>query len=50
MHVPPILFGERWIGATVIAEGIETEEERRTLRGFGAAWGQGYLLGRPGRL
>jgi EAL domain-containing protein (putative c-di-GMP-specific phosphodiesterase class I) len=40
----------REIGATVIAEGIETEEERRTLRGFGAAWGQGYLLGRPGRL
>ena len=34
-------------GATVIAEGIETEDELATLRGFGVQWGQGYLLGRP---
>lgn len=38
------------IDATVVAEGIETDAELSTLRGFGAAWGQGYLLGRPGPL
>jgi EAL domain-containing protein (putative c-di-GMP-specific phosphodiesterase class I)/DNA-binding NarL/FixJ family response regulator len=38
------------IGATVIAEGIETEDELAALRAFGAAWGQGFLLGRPGPL
>ena len=38
------------IGATVIAEGIETETELDTLCSFGAGWGQGYLLGRPGGL
>lgn len=38
------------IGATVVAEGIETEAELTTLQIFGAAWGQGYLLGRPAPL
>ncbi len=39
-------FAER-TGATIIAEGIETEAELATLRELGVALGQGYLLGRP---
>ncbi len=35
------------LGATVIAEGIETPEELRSLRDLGVPHGQGYLLGRP---
>ena len=31
----------------LIAEGIETEAERTTLRRLGVQLGQGYLLGRP---
>ncbi|MEL6958206.1 MAG: EAL domain-containing protein [Pseudomonadota bacterium] len=34
-------------GATVVAEGIETEAELRTLAGLGVEMGQGYHLGRP---
>jgi EAL domain-containing protein (putative c-di-GMP-specific phosphodiesterase class I)/CheY-like chemotaxis protein len=37
-------------GATIIAEGIETPAECETLRSLGAACGQGYHLGPPGRL
>lgn len=33
--------------AHVVAEGIETEAELRTLRKLGVEWGQGYHLGRP---
>lgn len=33
--------------AELIAEGIETEAERRTLEALGVEFGQGYLLGRP---
>ncbi len=33
--------------ATVIAEGIESEDELRALIDLGITWGQGYLLGRP---
>ncbi|XOT97951.1 EAL domain-containing protein, partial [Alcaligenes pakistanensis] len=33
--------------STVIAEGIETSAELRTLRYLGVACGQGYLLCRP---
>jgi PAS domain S-box-containing protein len=33
---------------TLIAEGIETQEELDTLRMLGVDLGQGYLLGRPG--
>jgi EAL domain-containing protein (putative c-di-GMP-specific phosphodiesterase class I) len=36
----------RW-GASVIAEGIETVSQLRTVRDLGIAAGQGYLLGRP---
>ena len=37
-------------GATIVAEGVETKGELDTLRALGVAWGQGYLLGRPGPL
>jgi EAL domain-containing protein (putative c-di-GMP-specific phosphodiesterase class I) len=35
------------VGATVIAEGIQTQEERDALLGLGVRYGQGYLYGRP---
>jgi EAL domain-containing protein (putative c-di-GMP-specific phosphodiesterase class I) len=35
------------IGATLIAEGIETHTELVTVTGLGVKAGQGYLLGRP---
>lgn len=35
-------------GITLLAEGIETEEELRVLQQIGIPLGQGYLLGRPG--
>jgi EAL domain-containing protein (putative c-di-GMP-specific phosphodiesterase class I)/GGDEF domain-containing protein len=35
------------IGAIVIAEGIEREEERNALVDLGIPYGQGFLLGRP---
>jgi EAL domain-containing protein (putative c-di-GMP-specific phosphodiesterase class I) len=34
-------------GATVLAEGIETEEQAEYAQALGATLGQGYLLGRP---
>jgi EAL domain-containing protein (putative c-di-GMP-specific phosphodiesterase class I) len=37
----------RTAGCRLIAEGVETAEEARTLTGFGVELGQGYLLGRP---
>jgi EAL domain-containing protein (putative c-di-GMP-specific phosphodiesterase class I) len=37
----------RRAGTTVVAEGIETEEELAVLRGLGFHSGQGFLLGRP---
>lgn len=37
----------RQSGATLVAEGIETEAELSTVRSLGIACGQGYLLGRP---
>jgi len=36
------------IGAVLVAEGIETTQQLAVLRDLGVAWGQGYLLGRPG--
>ena len=38
----------REVGTSVIAEGIERIEELETLRKVGVAYGQGYLLARPG--
>jgi EAL domain-containing protein (putative c-di-GMP-specific phosphodiesterase class I) len=35
------------IGATVIAEGIQTEEETEALQSVGIDYGQGYFLARP---
>jgi EAL domain-containing protein (putative c-di-GMP-specific phosphodiesterase class I) len=40
----------RTTGCRLIAEGIETEAERKTLRALDIALGQGYLLGRPAPL
>jgi PAS domain S-box-containing protein len=37
----------RTAGCRLIAEGIETEEEARTLTDLGVEFGQGYLFGRP---
>jgi EAL domain-containing protein (putative c-di-GMP-specific phosphodiesterase class I)/GGDEF domain-containing protein len=38
------------MGSTIIAEGIEMQEELETLLDLGIEYGQGYLLGRPGSL
>ena len=35
------------IGAAVIGEGIQTEDEAATLLEMGVDWGQGFQLGRP---
>ncbi|WP_434629347.1 GGDEF domain-containing protein [Chromobacterium sp. CV08] len=37
----------RQSGALLVAEGIESAEELRTLRRLGVRYGQGYLLARP---
>jgi EAL domain-containing protein (putative c-di-GMP-specific phosphodiesterase class I)/CheY-like chemotaxis protein len=41
-----ISFADK-IGATIVAEGIEREEEVAALRELGVHYGQGYHLGRP---
>lgn len=40
----------RSVGATIVAEGIETEAELQALRSLGVHSGQGYHLGRPAPL
>lgn len=35
------------IGAIVVAEGVETQDELQALRALGVEYAQGYLLGRP---
>ncbi len=40
---------EKDLGAAIVAEGIESPEELRTLRELGVPYGQGYLLARPNR-
>jgi len=37
----------RTAGCRLVAEGIETEEEARTLTGLGVEFGQGYFFGHP---
>ncbi len=37
-------------GALILAEGIETEEQLRRALALGAAYGQGWLFGRPGEM
>ena len=36
------------VNAIVVAEGIETEDELRTVRSLGVHYGQGFFLARPG--
>jgi EAL domain-containing protein (putative c-di-GMP-specific phosphodiesterase class I) len=43
-------FGFELYETMMVAEGIETNEELATLRSLGCPVGQGYVLGRPGRL
>ena len=45
-----MVYYGRETGATVVAEGIETQGELETLKGLGIHRGQGYLLGRPAAL
>lgn len=42
-----VAFAEE-IGAVLVAEGVETPAELRTLRGLGISAAQGYQLARPG--
>lgn len=42
-----LMFADE-IGASIVAEGIETYGELETLRALGVRHGQGYLLARPG--
>lgn len=44
-----VLFADL-TGAKIVAEGIETEEERECVVRLGVHLGQGYLFGRPGPL
>jgi EAL domain-containing protein (putative c-di-GMP-specific phosphodiesterase class I) len=37
----------RTAGCRLVAEGVESEAEARTLREFGVEFGQGYWFGRP---
>ncbi len=46
-YVEHVIHTCRSLGARVVAEGIETEEELRTLMSLGADYGQGYFLARP---
>ena len=45
-----LTFGLNAYDATILAEGIETKGEFETLRALGCRFGQGYYLGKPGRL
>jgi len=40
----------RGVGASVVAERVETEAEAEALREAGVSYGQGWLFGRPGPL
>jgi len=40
----------RSMGAQIVAEMVETEEEARLMASLGIEFGQGWLFGRPGRL
>jgi EAL domain-containing protein (putative c-di-GMP-specific phosphodiesterase class I) len=49
LAVALVSFAEH-IGATVVAEGVESELELEALRRAGVRHAQGFLLGRPGPL
>jgi two-component system CheB/CheR fusion protein len=40
----------RSLGCVLVAEGVETEEERRVVTELGVTWVQGYLIARPAPL
>ena len=42
-----LAYFTRAVGATLVAEGVETEAERRTLVALGCELGQGFLFSRP---
>jgi EAL domain-containing protein (putative c-di-GMP-specific phosphodiesterase class I) len=45
--VAGILEIARVLGKSIVAEGVETEEQRIALLRHGCTVGQGYLFGRP---
>lgn len=45
-----LAFGMDAYNASIVAEGIETQDELNTLKALGFSRGQGFLLGRPKRL
>lgn len=45
--VASVIHLARAIGLSVVAEGVETEQQRRGLLQLGCTLGQGYLFGRP---
>jgi EAL domain-containing protein (putative c-di-GMP-specific phosphodiesterase class I) len=45
--VKAILEMGNGLGATVIAEGVQTRQEAEALQEIGVTWGQGYLYARP---
>jgi len=45
-----LTFGLDAFDVTLVAEGIETEDEFKALRGLGCQFGQGFYLGRPSSL
>jgi predicted signal transduction protein with EAL and GGDEF domain len=45
-----LAFGLDAYNASIVAEGIETLSELRTLQGLGCHFGQGYYLGRPAQM
>jgi EAL domain-containing protein (putative c-di-GMP-specific phosphodiesterase class I) len=45
-----LTFGLDAYDASIVAEGIETEGELEVLRALGCPCGQGFYLGRPGRI
>lgn len=45
-----LTFGLNAINASIVAEGVETKGELDTLRSIGCPFGQGFYLGRPGRV
>jgi EAL domain-containing protein (putative c-di-GMP-specific phosphodiesterase class I) len=45
--VAAILSLSRGLGMDVVAEGVETEEQRAQLQALGCRYGQGFLFSRP---